>query len=232
MMSNKVLRHPEKEAIIAKLASGASVKEVERWLQKKHPKSKRLQISYMTLQKFRKEYLNIEGDMLEHIKSARSSAIKQSEETEKNWLVHSSNAYQDKLNEIVSQELDVTQKMLEMEKLISSRIEFYFNVLNTDGGNLREEKMFLDLLAAQRELLRDWKKYVEGVADKTIDHNINITVMNQQISVLKSIVFEVLQGLDPSLIPLFVEKVNARLGDTNYESEEYRTYYSGVIDAE
>ena len=39
-MSNKVLRHPDKEDIIKKLLSGESVKEVERWIKEKHPRSK------------------------------------------------------------------------------------------------------------------------------------------------------------------------------------------------
>lgn len=230
-MSNKVLRHPDRDEIIARLMDGQSVKEVERWLKKSNPRTKRLHISYMTLQKFRKEFLGIEGQVLEDIKQKRSDIISTSQEKEKNWIVTSSNAYQDKLNEIVSKELDVTNKMLEMEKLISSRIEFYFNVLH-EGGDLKEEKMFLDLLSAQRELLRDWKKYVEGVADKTIDHNINITVMNQQITVLKNIVFEVLQEMEPTLIPAFVQKVNSRLGDVEYGNDKYKNYELGIIDAD
>jgi hypothetical protein len=229
-MSNKVLRHPEKEKIISKLSSGESVKEVERWLKKKHPKSTRLQISYMTLQKFRKEYLNLEGEVLDQIKQARDEAGRDSKEVERRAMVASSDAYQRKLDEIVSNELDVTRKMLEMEKLISSRLEFYYNILN-DGGTLKEEKMFLELLNSQRALMADWKKYVEGVADKTIEHNININMVNEQLTVLKSIVYDVLQDLDPLLIPVFIEKVNSRLGVMNYGDEVYRKQIE-VINAE
>lgn len=229
-MSNKVLRHPEKEEIIARLTGGASLKEVESWLKRKHPRSKRLQISYMTLQKFRKEYLNLEGEVLEQVKQARREGNKTSEELEKKAILASSDAYQKKLDEIVSTELDVTRKMLEMEKLISARMEFYYNLL-AQGGSLKEEKMFLDLINSQRALMADWKKYVEGVADKTIEHNININLVNEQLSVLKGIVFEVLQELDPQMIPLFVEKINSRLGGISYNDESYRKRIE-VIDAE
>ena len=64
-MSSKVLKHPDKEEIIKKLLNGESLKDVERWLSKKYPRKKRLHISYMTLQKFRKENLNIEGEILD-----------------------------------------------------------------------------------------------------------------------------------------------------------------------
>lgn len=227
---SKVLRHPEKEEIIKKLTSGDSVKEVERWLKKKHPKSKRLQISWVTLQKFRKEYLNLEGQVLEDIKNKRREREQSSEELEIRARVMASNAYQEKLDEIVSTELDVTRKMLEMEKLISARLEFYYNTI-IDGGDIKEEKIFLELINAQRNLMADWKKWVEGVADKTIEHNINVNVVNEQVNVLKSIVYETLQELDPALVPIFVERVNSRLGDMNYDSDSYRKQIE-VIDAE
>lgn len=222
-MSNKVLRHPEKEEIISKLLQGESVKQVEAWLKKKHPRTKRLHISWMTLQKFRKEYLNLEGEALNQIKEARQKFTKDSKALERQAIVASSNAYQEKLAEILDDEIDVTRKMLEMEKIISSRIEYYFNSLNS-GANLREERVFIELLTQQRELLRDWKKYVERVADQTVDHNINITVVNEQLTVLKGIVFEVLKELDPALIPVFVEKLNSKMIDTQYGNDKYLNY--------
>jgi len=229
-IGNKVLRHPEKDEIIAKLTSGDSVKDVEKWLKKRHPKSVRLQVSYMTLQKFRKEYLNIEGEVLDSIKQARGETNRTSKQLERRSIVVSSDAYQRKLDEIVSNELDVTRKMLEMEKLIGSRLEFYYNILSA-GGSLKEEKMFLELLNSQRALMADWKKYVEGVADHTVEHNININVVNEQVNVLKSIVYEVLQEIDPNVIPLFVEKINARFGGIQYGDETYKKQIE-VIDVE
>jgi hypothetical protein len=222
-MGSKVLRHPEKEEIISKLLQGESVKQVENWLKKKHPKTKRLHITSMTLQKFRKEYLNLEGEALEQIKAARKNFTKDSKALEKQAMVMASNSYQEKLAEIIDEEIDVTRKMLEMEKIISSRIEYYFNSLNS-GANLREERVFIELLTQQRELLRDWKKYVERVPDQTIDHNININVVNEQLTVLKSIVFEVLKELDPTLIPVFVEKLNSKMVDTQYNNQRYLDY--------
>ena len=71
-MSKKVLNHPNKEDIIKKLLEGSSVKEVEAWLKDKYPRRKRLHVSYMTLQKFRAENLNLKGDVLDDIKNKRT----------------------------------------------------------------------------------------------------------------------------------------------------------------
>jgi hypothetical protein len=230
---NKVFGHPEREDIIKKLLNGESVKSIEAWLKKRHPRKKRLQISYATIQKFRKNHLGLEGEVLEDLKAARREKDDLSEKLDAKAILASSSAYQQKLNEIASNELDGNRKILEMLTLISSRVEHYFNMVSTGSSDLRDDKMLMDLINTQKGLVQDWKKYVDGVADQTVDHNINITVVNEQITVLKSIVFDVLQDLDPDLIPLFVEKVNAKLLNTQYDSTDYNNYNQlEVIDAD
>lgn len=235
-MSNKVLRHPDKEEIIKKLLNGASVKETEAWLSDKYPRKKRLHISYMTLQKFRKEHLNVHGEVLEDIKQARVDLIKQEDGASVRHAVINSTAYQDKINQIAEKELDVTKKLLEMDMLVSSRLEYYFNLLAA-GGSIKEDKIFLEYLNAYKGILQDWKKYVDGVADKTIEHNINVTVMNDQINILKNVVFEVLSEIDPSMVGIFIERVNNKLNHIEYDSQEYKQLQTSAssetaIDAE
>ena len=170
METNKVARHPDKEEIIKMLLNGESVKQVDAWLKKKYPKRKRLHISYMTLQKFRADHLNIKGDLLEDIKLKKKSDELISSEAELKLSVSNSSEYQKKINEIVSNEMDVQRKLLEMEKLISSRMEFYYNTIAA-GGNIKHDRLFLEYLNMMRSIMQDWKKYIEGFADKKIEHN-------------------------------------------------------------
>jgi hypothetical protein len=123
---------------------------------------------------------------------------------------------------------------MELIVLISSRMEFYFNTINSGTAvDLKKDRLFLELVNAQRGLLQDWKKYVDGFADQKIDHNININVVNEQITVLKNIIFEIVQEMSPSMVPIFIEKLNQRLNGLNYDSPQYRTYQEiAVIDAE
>lgn len=230
---NKVFTHPEREQIIEKLLNGESVKKVEAWLKKRHPRKKRLQISYATLQKFRANHLGLDGKVLDDIKARRKVGDDESEALDAQAILSNSSAYQKKINEIVSNKLDADRKILEMLALVSSRIEYYFNTLSSNGGNLKEDKMLMELINTQKGLVQDWKKYVDGVADKTIEHNININVVNEQVNVLKNIVFDVIQELDPSLVGVFIERVNQKLLTTHYESSEYMEYQSiDVIDAD
>ena len=209
-MSKKVLNHPEKEEIIKKLLSGDSVKEVERWLKKKHPRTKRLHISYMTLQKFRSEHLNLKGEVLEDIKDKRHEVDKESKEAETKMLIKASSSYIQKIEEIAESELDVSKRLLEMDALINSRIEYYFNLLQT-GGTIREDKVFIEYINTMKSIMQDWKKYIEGYADKKIEHNININVVNEQAKILKEAVLDILQEINPDLISVFVNKLEYKM---------------------
>jgi hypothetical protein len=62
-----------------------------------------------------------------------------------------------------------------------------------------------------KALMQDWKKYIEGVADKKIEHNINISVVNEQARVLKEAVLDVLQELNPDLISVFVDRLDIKM---------------------
>lgn len=229
-MSNKVVKHPDRELIIKKLLDGESVKSVDAWLKSKYPKKSRYHISYVTLQKFRKENLDLHGSVLDAVKNARADADKEANDLVTRNIIAQSDSYQKKINEIADVELDVSRKLREMDALVTSRLEFYYDSLASGNGDIKHDKVFLEYLNMYKGILQDWKKYIDGVADKTIEHNININVVNEQVNVIKSIVFEVLQELDPSLIPVFLEKVNSRMIGIEHNSQEYKQL--GVIDAE
>jgi hypothetical protein len=223
MIENKVSRHPDKEDIIKKLLNGDSVKQVESWIKSKYPKNKKYHISYMSLQNFRTNNLNIRGDLLEDIKNRRKQNQDELELQETKLVVSNSSEYQKKLDEIVSNEIDVNRKLLEMEKLISSRLEFYFNAIMA-GGSTKHDKVFLEYLNAMRAIMQDWKKYVEGFADKKVEHNINVQVVDTQVKVMKEAIYDVLREMDPALILIFMEKLNKRMQQLNYDSPEYNNY--------
>jgi cysteinyl-tRNA synthetase len=230
--NNKILRHPDKEFIVEKLTSGVSIREMSEIMKKKYPKTPKYHISPATIQEFRKNYLKVSDETLDAIKQDAQKKENETAIEKKRAKIQSSTAYQQKLEEAMNDEIDVTKKLVQLEKLISSRIEYFFNSLD-QGGSTREDRVMLEYMKQMQEVLRDWKKFVEGVADKTVEHNININVVNEQVNVLKGVVYEVLREMDPALIPVFIEKLNARLSQTHYNSQEYVNYKKiGVIDAE
>lgn len=231
MEQSKVVRHPDKDELIKMLLNGDSVKQIEAWLKKKYPRSKRHHISYMTLQKFRSEQLNIKGDLLEDIKTKKKSDDLISTNAEIKLAVSNSSEYQKKVEEIVSNEMDVARKLLEMEKLISARMEFYYNAV-ANGGSIKHDRVFLEYLNTMRSVMQDWKKYIEGFADKKVEHNLNVNIVNDQLKIVKEVVLDVLKDMDPSLVLLFMEKLNYRMSGLKHDSPEYNQYLIEVSDAE
>jgi hypothetical protein len=227
-MSKKVLNHPDKEDLIRKLLEGDSVKEVERWLKEKYPRTRRLHVSYMTLQKFRADHLNLKGEVLDDIKNRRTEVDREAVEAETRMIIQNSSAYQQKIDEIASAELNVSKRLIELDSLINSRIEYYYNLLQ-DGGAIREDKIFIEYINTMKNLMQDWKKYIEGVADKKIEHNININVVNEQARILKETVIDVLQEISPDLITVFVDRLDAK---TRRLSGEYGEIQGEIIDVD
>jgi hypothetical protein len=219
-MSKKVLNHPDKEEIIKKLLEGESIRDVEAWIKTKYPKKKRLHVSYMTIQKFRQEHLNIEGDVLEDIKNKRNEKRREEAVAEAKQAINQSSAYQEKINQIVDTEIDVTKRLLEMEALIASRIEFYYNLLQ-DGGGVKEDKVFMEYVSMLKGIMQDWKKYIEGFADKKIDHNVNINVAFDQVKVIKGVIYDVLEEIDPNLINVFINKLDSKMRELDYQDSYY-----------
>jgi hypothetical protein len=209
-MSKKILNHPDKEELIKKLLEGDSVKQVESWLKDKYPRTRRLHVSYMTLQKFRGEHLNLKGEVLDDIKNRRTEVDKVATEAEARMIIKASSSYQQKIDEIATSELDVAKRLLELDSLINSRIEYYYNLLQ-EGGSLREDKIFIEYINTMKTLMQDWKKYIEGVADKKIEHNININVVNEQARILKEAVLEILQELSPDLVSIFIDRLDIKM---------------------
>jgi len=228
-LNSKISRHPDKKEIISRLLNGDSVKKTEEWIKSKYPRAKRYHISYMTLQKFRANHLNIKGDLLEDIKNRRHQDDIDAEKNEVRVALLNSSEYQKKIEEIVSKEIDVNRRLLEMEALISSRLEYYFNIVSSSNNpNTFNDKMMLDYINALRSILADWKKYIDGFADKKIEHNVNIQVVDTQVKILKEAVFEVLTEMDPQLILQFMDKLNQKMQSLNYDSPEYNNYLLDV----
>ena len=69
--------------------------------------------------------------------------------------------------------------------------------------------------------MQDWKKYIEGFVDKKIDHNINVNIAFDQVKVIKGVIYEILEDLDPDLINIFINKLDSRMKELEYQDSYY-----------
>jgi len=221
-MSRKILHHIDKEEIIRMLNDGESVRVISAFFKKKYPHSKHLWISTVTLQAFRKESLNLEGKVLKDIQESSKIQKRQIEEKLLQQQLESTNAYQNKINSIAGTHLDVSKKIMQIDAIVGDRIEYWYN-LGKSGEQIpakadHELRKFID---QQVLVLQQYKKLVEGMADKTVDYNVNITILNDQINIIRNAIKETIAeefGVDKAII--FMDKLSKRFSQTQYRSQD------------
>jgi len=219
-VSKKILKHPDKEEIIEMLSNGDSVRGVEAKLKEKYPSNKSLWLSSVTLQKFRKDNLQLEGKVLKDIQEVGRVQKQQLEEQDRQQALDASDAYNRKISEIVDSKLDVARKILELDKIIETRMEYWFNaVASGEESASKGDKELRQFMDRQMTLLGQYQKFVEGLADKSIDHHVNITVFNDQIAVIQDVIRECIAGFEPERAMMFMEKLSQRLANTVYSPQ-------------
>ena len=219
-MSKKIMRHPDREEIIRMLTEGGSVRKVSAYFKKKYSNKKHLQLSTVTLQNFRKNNLELDGKVLKDIQEARLMNDRQLQEGSRQENLESTNAYQDKINSIADTHLDVARKILQLDAIVETRMEYWFNAIKSgEAAPQQADKELRQYMDRQMMLLQQYKKFIEGMADHTVDYNVNITVMNDQVSIMRDTIRDVLEELDPEKSILFMDRLNKRLNQITYSSD-------------
>lgn len=217
---SKILNHPDKDEIIYKLSTGDSVRSMATWLKEKYPDNKKLWISSVSLQKFRKNKLQLEGKVLKDIQEGERVKNQMLTEQDRQDKLEASNAYKKKINEIVDSKLDVARRILQLDKIMESRIEYWFNaVASGEETAIKGDKELRSFMDSMMNLMGQYKKFVEGMADRTVDYNVNVNVMNDQISIIQDVIRECISTFDQEQAALFMEKLQHRLGETSYRPQ-------------
>lgn len=220
MSGSKILKHPDHEEIIRRLTDGESVRKVVAWMKEKYPDNKSLRLTNPTVQAFRKEYLKLDGKVLQDIQEQRLVTQRTVKEQQRQSKLESTNAYQEKINSIADSHLDVANKILRLDAIIEDRMEYWFNAIGngeaTPGQADKEMRQYID---RQMQLLQQYKKFVEGMADHTVEHTINIKIFNDQIVIFRDIIRDILSELNPDKAIKFMDMVNKRLSGASYQVE-------------
>lgn len=218
------MRHPDKEEVIRMLNDGESVRKIEAHFKEKYPNNKKLWLTSVTLQKFRKENLQLNGKVLQDIQKVRSEQKAIIEEQMLQRQIASTNAYQDKINAIADTHLDVATKIAQIDSIVSSRIEYWYNLLaSNEKLPAKADQELRKYVDQQLEVLQQYKKLVEGMADRTVDYNVNVTVLNDQVSLIRDAIRDVLAEFDVEISMKFLERLNVKLQQVSYRPESLRT---------
>ena len=185
MAFEKLLLHPDKNVIVKMLMRGDGVRAISKYLKEKYPNNKKMQLTTNTLQKFRTEKLNLEGEALEAVKEATKQSAEIKKEKKEDAQIKRIPAYKEKLKEVVDYHVDLQNELKQLLILIKARTEDLFDKASNGQITINEEANLQRYFASWTTTIERWAKYIEKIADKTIETNVNITVIEDQMSVIR-----------------------------------------------
>ena len=219
MSFNKILTHPSRTKIIRMLTKGMGVREVAKIIREMHPDNKKLHLTPTTLQKFRKEKLDLDAEAIKEIKEAESDKREVRDEKKENTQLKGMPIYKEKLQEALDLHIDIRQQLANLSVLINARIENIFNRAQLGGVSTNEEQNLQKYFATYITVLEKWAKYIDKIADQTIETNVNITVIEDQMAVIRECIRETLMEIDPEMAVRFFSKLERKLSTLSYRTQ-------------
>lgn len=223
----KILKHPDYKRIVQRLTEGHSLGEILTWLNKKYTKRQtRFRLSKKTLQDFRHDYLNIKGDALAEIRNKRREVRREESIKETKNMIKDLPSYKSAMEEVIKDELDKERRLKQIDKILEHQImligDLFDQAIDREADTIDYKKFsklnnnLMKNIEQWRNLMHDWAKLIEGQADSVTEHNVNITVVQDELLALKNAVITVLRTMEPDLQAIFLSQLDdemAKIGD-------------------
>ncbi len=241
MADGKILNHPDREEIIQKLLSGVSPNKVHDWLNEKYTSEEEKQhhITVKAISDFRKNHLNLDREAARLLKKERqkkelglpynanaSAFIEKIDEDEegralrvKDTLLNSP-TYREKLKDITDAHLDAPRLIKEMQMLLQSRIETYYNAIASApsvGDTLKADKMFVDYVRLATDVLKDSKKVWDDYNTTPDEGTVDLNVVHEMVGFVRQTVEDMFAEIGPDLALEFMDRLNKRMTNLKYE---------------
>jgi len=219
-------KHPDREEINERLLSGESLEDVLKWLKRKYsyienPKRrKRLCPNIMTLQAYRKNFLDCEGEVLREIKKERRQRL--SEERKRRALerVQASESYQvakaEYADKYVKHISHTEQCLQDIYLKVSERIA----IMESQPTKHLNDKVIVEQLNLMRNILRDYFEMQQALKSET-ETNISIDLQRvaEEVKIIKAAIRETIIELCPEILPAFLEKLKEKLSTAKADLE-------------
>jgi hypothetical protein len=210
----KILEHPDKDEIIAKLILDIPVKDIHDWMASKYVSvsEAKFVIAEKSIKTFKENYLDVYNMIQEDIQKTKQ-ALSTNTIDELELSVRSNPTYRGKMLELAGKEIDVRQMVARLCVAIEMRVGQVFDEIQEDPRNIntRVDRMLKEYGELLGTLLEKYYKFTESPADMTVQHNVTLQVVDQHISVFHDAIREVLSEMDLESSMLFMEKFQEKM---------------------
>lgn len=212
----KILNHPDREELIAKLVCGIEPSDIHEWLKVKYDNinDAKFVITEKTIKTFKTQHLDFYNDMQIDLAKTKT-AIATSSQDQLQLAIKSNPAYKDALLRVANNELDIEKTMAMLAINIETRMAQVFDEMMEDPRNINTkiDRMFNEYADTLGNLLDKYHKWKEKpVPDQVIQHNVTLQVVDQHISVFHDVIKEVLSQMDLETSMYFLEVFNDKMG--------------------
>lgn len=207
-----IRKHPQKAEIDERLLAGESVEAVANWLKQKNSRNKKLQVNKMTLQAYRKNFLNLDGDVLADLKKERSAAVAEERKRRALEVAHAEPAYQLAKKQYAEgyalQIHDTNNRLEEIYNKVQDRIALM------EGEKLHHlnEKVIIEQFRMLKDLLKDAFDMEQKIKeDQQTNINIDVSRMTKEVKLIKVALQETITELCPDIWPAFMETLREKM---------------------
>src|SRR5208283_3607164 len=204
----KILDHPDKDEIIAKLIMDIEPKDITEWLGAKYTNvsEAKLVIAEKSLKTFKDNYLDIYNLIQEDIAKTKQSIVVSTED-QLVLAVQNNPTYKKQIEKLAGKEIDVRAMIANLCIAIETRLGQIFDEIQEDPRNIntRIDRMLKEYAELFGTLLEKYYKFTEENANLTVQHNVTLQVVDQHILVFHDAIREVLSQMDLESSMLFME---------------------------
>jgi len=219
----KVLEHPDRDEIIAKLVLDVSPKDINEWLVSKYTNvsETKFVIAEKSIKTFKDNYLDVYSLIQEDMAKTKQ-AVATSTENQLELAVRNNSTYRSKMLELAGKEIDVRQMVAQLCVAIETRVAQVFDEIqeNPRDINTKVDRLLIDYAEVLGNILEKYYKFTESPSEISIQNNVTLQFMDQHILVLQEAVREVLSEMDLESSMLFIERIQIKMAKLKAPEKE------------
>jgi len=201
----KIQKHPDKNEIVQKLTEGEPTRVISDWLKAKYPYQKEYRVSFNALQSYRKNYLNLEADVLKDVQEKRKLLQLERREIQRKEEAKQLPQYQAGINNYVQTSLiDYNQEILNLLREAREGIESLKDLNENKGTHLNHQAIatylsqYKSVIEMHAKLVSDQEKKAGDTLEA--DHQL----LQDRMEILISSVKEVFMEMYPEGLTIFL----------------------------
>lgn len=219
----KILEHPDKDEIIAKLVLDVSPKDINEWLASKYTNvsETKFVIAEKSIKIFKDNYLDIYSLIQEDMAKTKQ-AIATSTEEQLALSVQNNSTYRSKMMELASKEIDIRTMAARLCAAIETRLSQVFDEIqeNPRDINTKVDRLLIDYAEVFGNILEKYYKFTEAPSETFVQNNMTIQFMDQHVVVLQEAIRETLAEMDLESSMMFIERLQPKLARLKLPEKE------------